>query len=74
MLTLSLIKREGKQLSPFPYWCFTNLEEKIINFVPISKESLEIELSESQKIKEGELRSQFDSIGKKVTKKIDFQF
>ena len=65
LLTLSLIKSERKQLSPFPYWCFTNLEEKIINFVPILKESLEIELSESPKIKEGELQSQFDSIGKK---------
>ena len=42
MLSLSLIKRERKQLSPFPYWCYTNLEEKIINLVPISKESLEI--------------------------------
>ena len=42
MLSLSLIKRGRKQLSPFPYWCYINLEEKIINFVPISKESLEI--------------------------------
>ena len=42
MLSLSLIKRERKELLPFPYWCYTNLEEKIINFVPISKESLEI--------------------------------
>ena len=34
-----------------------------------------LELSESPKIKEGELQRQFDSIGKiKVTKKIDFQF
>ena len=39
---ISLIKRDKKQLSPFPYWCYTNLEEKIIYFVPISKESLEI--------------------------------
>ena len=42
MLTLSLIKHEKKQLSPLPYFLYTTLEEKIMNFVSISKESLEI--------------------------------
>ena len=68
MLSLSLIKREIKQLSPFPYWCYTNLEEKIIYFVPISKESLEliryIHYTLSTKVKSSDL----DGISNNKTK------
>ena len=46
LLSLSLTKRESytqyKQLFPLPQWLSTNLEGKIMNFVPDTKESLEI--------------------------------
>ena len=38
LISLSIIKREKKQLSPLPYWVSINLEEKIMNFIPASKE------------------------------------
>ena len=41
LLSLSIIEREQKKLSPLPYWLSSNLDVKTINFIPISKESLE---------------------------------
>ena len=41
LLSLSLIKPIRKQLTPLPYWVSFNQEEKIISFIPDSKESLE---------------------------------
>ena len=38
LLSLSLIKPLKKQLTPLPFWVSTNYEEKIINFIPDSKE------------------------------------
>ena len=42
LLSLSLIQPKKKQLTPLPYWVSTNYEEKIINFIPDSKDSLQI--------------------------------
>ena len=42
LLSLSLIKPRREQLTPLPYWVSINYEEKIITFIPDSKESLEI--------------------------------
>ena len=42
LLSLSLIKPRRKKLTPLPYWVSINYEEKIITFIPDSKESLEI--------------------------------
>ena len=42
LLSLSLTERESysenKQLFPLPEWLYTNLERKIIKFVPDTKE------------------------------------
>ena len=38
LLSLSLIKPKTKQLTFLPYWVSTNYEEKIINFIAVSKE------------------------------------
>ena len=38
LLSLSLIKPVRKQLTPLPYWVSVNYEEKIIYFIPVSKE------------------------------------
>ena len=42
LLSLSLIKPVRKQLTPLPYWVSVNYEEKIIYFIPVSKEQLQI--------------------------------
>ena len=42
LLSLSLIKPKKKQLTPIPYWVSVDYETKVIYFIPVSKESLEI--------------------------------
>ena len=42
LLSLSLIKPKQKKLTPIPYWVSVDYETKVIYFIPVSKESLEI--------------------------------
>ena len=43
LLSLYLITwGEKKKLSPLPFWVSSSLEDKTMNFVPVSKESLEL--------------------------------
>jgi len=41
LLSLSLIKPKKKILTPIPYWVSVDFGTKAMNFIPVSKESLE---------------------------------